>query len=274
MASALGSGKSFFGLPTKECRVYYLELDTPEPSIAARIQKLPAAPNVWWDFLPPLSLPYPSREEKAIFDKVEAEIKPDVVFINTLRKVHDLDDKDSRTAKVVYSFFQKQFPTAALVFVHHIRKRPQDPKFIDHEKEGFSGAKNWLNDAQAGLHLESFSGPKENLRLYHRKSQVSETLRPLPLLLGSDGTTLSSPLYQELLSTYEILNDPPVDEDGEDFLKGAELDVEIGRRLRISPATAKRRRLTIESGKFPGSRFFLSPEGMDQTTRGYESDLE
>lgn len=258
MAAAIGNGTSFFGLPvTPGKKVYYLELDTPETSIASRIKKLPAADNVWWDFLPPLSVPYLDEVTSKNFEIVQREVRPDVVFVNTLRKVHDMDDKDSRTAKLVYSFFQRQFPQAALVFVHHIRKRAQDPKFIDHSKEGFSGAKNWLNDAQVGLHLERFSGPKENLRLYHRKSQVSDLLRPLPLLLEKDGSALRSPLYDELVATYESLNDPPLHPGGEAFSK-AEFDFALARKLKISPATIKRRRLMVEGREFPGSRAFLS----------------
>lgn len=264
MASAIGNGMPFFGLPTRAAKVYYLELDTPETSIASRIKILPAAQNVWWDFLPPLSVPFLDEETSEIFRRVQGEIRPDVVFINTLRKVHDLDDKDSRTPKLVYTFFQKAFPQAALVFVHHIRKRPQDPKFIDHAKEAFSGAKNWLNDAQVGLHLEAFSGTKENLRLYHRKSQVSETLKPLPLTLGRDGSTLTSPLFDELLKTYETMHDPPLDENDNPLSAGA-LDVYLGKLLGVAAVTAKRRRLTILSGKFPGSRGFLESTFVDHT---------
>lgn len=266
MAAAIGNGTAFFGLPvTPGKKVYYLELDTPETSIASRIKKLPAAKNVWWDFLPPLSIPFLDEGTRASFEAVQRNVFPDVVFVNTLRKVHDMDDKDSRTAKLVYSFFQKQFPQAALVFIHHIRKRAQDPKFIDHAKEGFSGAKNWLNDAQVGLHLEKYSGPKENLRLYHRKSQVSDLLKPLPLFLKRDGSTLTSPLYEELLKTYEILNDPPTHEEEKAFSK-MEFDYFISKKLGTSPATAKRRRLSVEGGEFPGSRAFLADFGVSQPT--------
>lgn len=254
LASAVGSGTSFFGLPTKESRVYFLELDTPELSVAGRIQKMPPARNVWFDFLPPLSIPYVSPEEAGHFLWVQKEIRPDLVVVNTLRKSHDMDDKDSRTPKLVYSFFQKTFPDAAFLFVHHERKTPQDPRFTSQEREGFSGANAWLNDAQVGLHLERYDGlPKENLRLYHRKSQVSELLKPIPLRLGEDGTELRSPLFDEFLKTYEILNDPP-----EGISKNSLLDAYIAKALGVSERTAKRRRLSIISGEFPASRAFLS----------------
>jgi hypothetical protein len=211
-----------------------------------------------------LSVPFSDEEVRETFKAVQREIRPDLVFINTLRKVHDMDDKDSRTPKLVYSYFQKVFPQAALVFIHHIRKRPQDPKFLTHDKEAFSGAKNWLNDAQVGLHLESFGERKGELRLYHRKSQVSDTLRPLPLILTKDGSTLECPLFDELYKTYGILNDPPVDHDGLTIPK-KDLDIYLAGVLGVAPITAKRRRLAIESGLFPGSREFLADHASDHS---------
>lgn len=235
----------------------YIEVDTPEQLIAARLRTGPPAPNVWWEFMEPLSIPNVTPEQHTVLRRAKEEIQPDVVFVNTLRKVHDLDDKDSRAPKLVYSFFRHLFPTSALVFVHHMRKTAQDPKALVHEKEGFSGANNWLNDAQTGLHLEPFNGgeSKENLRLYHRKSQVSEVIRPLPLFLDTAaGATLTSPLYNELLAVYEHLNNLDLEEKP----KNGDLDIFLANKLGISASTAKKRRLDIEMGRFPGSRFFLS----------------
>lgn len=251
MCSAVGTGTSFFGLPTRPGRVLYVENDTPEQIVASRVRKISPAPNVWWLFLQPLSLPNVEPETKRILLKANDELAPDVVFLNTLRKLHDMDDKDSTTPKIVYSFFRKIFPRSALVFVHHVRKQSTDPRAVEHSKESFSGSNHWLDDAQVGVHLESYESPRENLRLYHRKSQASELLRPLPLRLHDDGSTLTSPLYDELLAAYTLLN-----EDEEDD-KGA-LDLKLSMMFGISPSTAKKRRLAIESGKFPNSRDFLA----------------
>lgn len=256
MASAIGRGTHFFGLPAREGRVLYVEVDTPEMLVAARLRSLVPAPGVWWEFMEPLSIPHVSPEQEAILRAAKEESQPDVVFVNTLRKVHDLDDKDSRAPKLVYAWFRHLFPTSALVFVHHMRKTNQDPKAIVVETEGFSGANNWLNDAQTGLHLEVFKGEaKANLRLYHAKSQVTEKIRPLPLFLDTgNGATLTSPLYEELLTTYEMLASG--DLSGE---SPGNRDLLISQRLSLSPSTAKKRRLDVESGRFPGSRRFLLP---------------
>lgn len=260
MARAVGEGGHFFGLPATEGRVLYVEVDTPEQLLADRLRLGKVAKNVWFLVMKPLSVPTLSEEEKQEFAEAKEEVKPDLVILNTLRKLHDLDDKESRTPKVVYGFFQHLFPKSTLLFVHHERKQNVDPRMLQHDQEDYSGSKAWINDAQVGLHLKphdskELGGEKKapNLNLFHVKSQVSEQLLPLPLYLEGDGTNLSSPLYEELLKVYEALG-------SEDF-EGVEkqvFDDAMGKALGVSPTTAKRRRLLIENGKFPGSRGFLS----------------
>lgn len=263
MARSTGSGESFFGLPTTKSRTLYLEVDTPEQSLVPRLKKIAPAPaGVWWEFLPSLSIPMASEEHRELLRSSQVEVNPELVFINTLRKVHDLDDKDSATPKIVYSFFQRAFPNAALVFIHHARKRPVDPRFTENDKESFSGAKNWLNDAQVGLHLETFTSQKESLRLYHRKSQVSDLLRPLPLKLWEDGTTLTCPLAEELRIAQKVMQSNR--ETPKDIL-----DAMIAKEIGTALGTAKRRRLTVLSGDWPRSRAFLAREkGVDDLENG------
>lgn len=261
IADAISRGTNFFGLPTRQANVLYIELDTPELSIADRLKKFECPPeNVWWLFSHPLSIPALPAKVREEFQKAREEIAPGLVVVNTLRKVHDMDDKESRTPALVYGAFQKLFPGAAFLFVHHTRKKALDPKLREVDKESFSGAKNWLNDAQVGLHLEVFRGRerKENLRLYHRKSQVSETLRPLPLLLHKDGTTISSPLYDEYERVYSLIN-----EHWTSSMKASDMDLLLARETGLGVGTCKKRRLDIEAGLFPGSRGFLGRAGED-----------
>lgn len=252
MAAAIGTGQSFFGLPTQAARTLYIELDTPEQVVQQRIRTKRPTPGVWWLFSQPLSIPYATPEQDELLAEAKEVAKPEVVFINTLRKVHDLDDKESKAPKLVYSFFQKRFPGAALIFVHHTRKTSTDPRAIANDKESFSGSNHWLDDCQVGVHLEPYDGADHNLRLWHRKSQVSRLMRPLPLKLGDDGVTMTSPLYDELLYVYEFMNSEEAER-----LPAQELDLKIAKRLNLSESTAKRRRLLIENGHFPGSRAFL-----------------
>lgn len=255
MAAAIGTGKSFFGLPAKAGKVLYIEVDSPEVVLASRIRKIPAAPNVWFLCLKPLNVPDTREEELDQLREAQNEVRPDVVFLDTLRKLHKLDDKDSTTPVTVYSFFQHIFPQAALVFIHHTRKTPTDTRMVENDKENFSGSMHFLDDAQVGLYLEKYDDAQGrfNLRLQHKKSQASELIKPLPLMLSKDGTALNSPLYDDMLTAYSLLH-----ESGQ---KGGDLDKTIANALKVSESTARRRRLLIEDGSFPSSRHWMEKEG-------------
>jgi len=258
MASSIGKGTSFFGLPSRVGRVLYIDVDTPENALAARIGKKPVAPNVWFYIAKPLGIPNIRKEVEDELKSLQKDIHPDVVFLNTLRKVHRLDDKDSATPVTVYEYFQHLYPQAALVFIHHTKKSPIDPRMKENKGENFSGSQHWINDAQVGLHLERYNDPRGrfNIRLYHKKSQISRRLRPVPLLLHQDGTTITCPLFEDMKTVYAMMNEREE--------KGGALDEVVAQELKISTATARRLRLPIELGQFPTSRHWLDPETGDE----------
>lgn len=260
LSKAIATDKGFFGLPTMKGTVLYMELDTPEVVLAPRLQLVPNPPGEVWFLIMPsgLSVPNLSGEQMEYLASVRDEIKPDIVFLNTLRKLHDMDDKDSRAPKLVYSFFQQLFPSTSLVFISHNRKISLDPKHVENSKEAFSGSKHWLDDAQVGLHLRVWNSKteKSNLMLYHVKSQASELIKPLPLLLHRDGTTLTSPKYDRLLAAYELLSE------GE--LSKGEMDIALATRFDLGVSTAKRDRLMVEHRLFPGTRAFMCQEDEEE----------
>jgi hypothetical protein len=198
MGRCIAEGEPFLGLPTQQGRVLYVEVDSPEQVTATRVKAggLRLSRGTFtFIFSPPLSLPMRPPDLERAFSMLES--KPDVVFVNTLRKIHDLDDKDSRSPKVVYTYFKKMFPTSALVFVHHERKTSSDPRAEALDSENFSGSMHWINDAQVGLHLKKSYGIETNRKLLHVKSQVTRLLSPLPMLLSRDGMTLTSELLKQ-----------------------------------------------------------------------------
>jgi hypothetical protein len=152
---------------------------------------------------------------------------------------------------VVYSFFQKLFPGTALVFVHHTKKTQVDANGSPgRAKESFSGAMNWLNDAQVGIRLGVYENESEgiNVRLTHEKSQVSDLYGPLGLYLSPvNGATLSCPKFEQLLRVYEFMNS-----DEGAALGGTKLDDALAALLGRSRSTALRLRHLVEQGAFPG----------------------
>jgi hypothetical protein len=198
MGRCIAEGVPFLGLPTQQGRVLYVEVDSPEQVTATRVKAggLKLSQGVFtFIFSPPTSLPMRPVDLERAFSQLP--MMPDVVFINTLRKIHDLDDKDSRSPKIVYTYFKKMFPTSALVFVHHERKDSADPRSQPLDSENFSGSMHWINDAQVGLHLKRSYGRGHNRKLLHVKSQVTRLLSPLPMSLLKDGMTYTSDLLEQ-----------------------------------------------------------------------------
>lgn len=252
LAAAIGRGDNFFGLPATKGKVLYLEVDTPPRLVHKRISGLDTAPNVDFLFLPPLSVPNPAPADAALLQRA-ADVEYDLVIVNTLRKVHDLDDKDATTPKIVYSYFQHMFPGTALVFVHHTKKVVIDSRGtrIGRDKESFSGSNAWLNDAQVGLYLQRYEHEKHhiNLRLHHEKSQVSELLGPMGLFLDPvDGVTMHCPKFEQLMQVYELLNSEP-------DTKPVALDEKIGAMFNCSRQYASRLRHQVIDGEFPGTKW-------------------
>ena len=187
------------GLPTQKGKVLIIELDTPARLVADRMQKLPGLPDgsvLDLLFLPPLSVPVLSPKDMGHLTAA-AQNNYDLVIINTLRKTHNLNDKESSTPAMVYGFYQRTFPGSALLFVHHSKKAQLNQSTGQYEQglseDTFSGAKNFLNDAQVGLQLRRFkhSAAGTNLQLRIEKSQVSAMYVPMLLRLEADGSNLS-----------------------------------------------------------------------------------
>jgi hypothetical protein len=244
MAAAIARGTSFFGLPCKPGKVLYIDVDSPENLLAARLPKENPPDNVLFLIRPGnLGAPNMRKEVEDQLREAQQEVKPDVVFFNTLRKLHRLDDKDSATPAEVYGFFRDIFPQASHVYVHHSKKTPPDPRHRVDPDETFSGSGHWITKYrdESGLF---------NLRLEHRKSQGTRKIKPLPLKLHPDGSTLTSPLYDRMLHIYTQMHEHPEEQ-------GKEFDTRVGKELGLSASTIWRARHSVIDGEFPRTRHWM-----------------
>lgn len=251
LCASISTGSPWFGLPTKQTPVLLIELDSTEHSTRRRLKKAkgPIPEDVHFCFLPCLNVPSPRPEHIEELQEILREVNPGLVIVNSLRKAHDLDDKDSRTVKLVYEWFVRFFAGRALMFIHHERKQNTNPDAVEDSRERFSGAMNWLNDAQVGLHLRKFDdGLKANLRLHHIKSQETELYKPMPLYLYEDGTNLKCSKFDELAAVRELMLE-------HQDLGASEMDKKISKFLNVSDRTARSRRSLIEKGLFPGPSY-------------------
>lgn len=240
LARCLGSGTPFFGHLTERGRVLYLEVDTPKMLIRERLRDagLMTAENVWWEFAEPFNVLKPGPVITRLKEAFMA-VRPDLVIVNTLRKVYAGDDVSSDMPKEVYGAFARLFPGATVWYTHHERKTRGglEAAEID-EREDFAGSAAWLNDAQVGLQLLRDPRPKDGdksalyVRLAHGKSQVSECLAPLHLILR-DGAHWSIASDDERAKVVSIWHGT----DGSNEVKRAAVMSGLG----ISRATAGRR---------------------------------
>lgn len=190
IAQCVSDGTPFFRLPVETTGpVLYLEIDTPERQVKPRLRLMDTvAKQVYMaNGYPRLNLMTNSSAEVIELMRAYQDIKPVLVIVNTLRKVHDFDQNVAETPNLVYSNLLSRFPDSALMIVHHDRKSSQTEDFGDPD-EKFSGSQSWANDATIALHLKSINKKERKLELVVTKSQVSATGSCLKMDLKDDGT--------------------------------------------------------------------------------------
>jgi AAA domain-containing protein len=201
---AVASGKPFLGLPTKQGPVLVIEADMPDPGFRYRFwdlhqtldPKLPIKTVVTpgFDSLHPTFKTEPLGQTLL---KLNQEFKPVLVIVDTLRKTHRRDERESSTPVEVYDYWQSTFPESAIQIMAHDRKVTVNAKGTrTPDEENFSGHQGWLNDAQSALHI-SLTG-QGTMKLEHTKSQVGELQKRLDvrLLPGGQGLELTSDTVQ------------------------------------------------------------------------------
>lgn len=245
-ARAIGSGEPWLGLPVSQGRVLMIETDQPEATVHTRIQPLSGLghDNVWFFTGQSLTVPNVHPEVMDELESARKLVRPDVVFFNTLRNTTLLPVEDGTTTRAVYGWARATFPGASLVFIHHPRKEAPAHVHVN-EDEMFAGNNAWRNDAQIALHLQKFEEKRGKVvrstaRLRHTGSQVSALYEPLPLRLGPDGATWSSPVWDELEAIRKLK--------AETGLEGHALDKAIAEAKIVgSVSTARTRRLKSEA---------------------------
>ena len=191
IAQCVSEGIDFFGYtPERTGNVLYVEIDEPLIVTKDRLAKLDPMPrNVHILGMKPFNIIQLGREDEELLRDAN-EHHPLVVLVNSLRKCHSMDDKDSATPSRVYGKWQGLFPESCLVFVHHDKKSDVvDGRRMESNDEDFSGSQAWINDAQVGLHLKSAPNARRTRQvvLEMTKSQLSALQDPLKLKLADDG---------------------------------------------------------------------------------------
>jgi len=204
LATTVSEGGDFFGHPVCETGpVLYIELDTPANLIHPRLVKLKrVGQRVFLAvFAKGLDILKPRDEDNERLQALNEKVRPVLVIVNTLRKSHTEDDKDSGVPFQVYTAWQTTFPGATLLVVHH-DKKDVVTRGKQNADQAFSGSGHWANDATIAFHLtrtgraskkaddEGKDYEKSRVTLKMTKSQVCdhEHFESLVLQLDTDGT--------------------------------------------------------------------------------------
>jgi RecA-family ATPase len=243
---AVATGTPFLGLPTTKGRVAFLEIDIPEvlfrQRFASRIGTLNDDTGIAWCFFPKpfncLAGNFHQTDEAKRLAEIESRFQPNLVIVDTLRKIYHGDERDGGIASQVYGTFQEFFPNSTIQFNAHNRKAPNEASG-NVADENFSGHQAWVNDAQSAIHVEK--AEQGRMRLKHTKSQYSDLFPSLTLKLSDDGCYVNSLDIERNEVIQKILAEVPKG------MKKAEVDEQIAKALKMEPRTARRYRTGFES---------------------------
>lgn len=197
---ALATGSALFGsYPCAKSRVLVVQADMPTVLYQERLQALPESAlsdniAVWLTENLPLDILTASRQYANIVAQARA-FAPDVVFVDTLRKTHALDENDSAAPDKVYGAWRTLFPSASLVFLHHARKVSSAPVSADVAvREAFRGSIAWAASADSIIAIRRVrkKGSKDWL-VQQRFVRTRGCEEPPPLLLRRNEALLLEP---------------------------------------------------------------------------------
>ena len=125
---------------------------------------------------------------------------PGIVFVDTLRKTHNLSEIDDQTPDRVYTAWRTLFPKAAFVFLHHSRKLPTSPDANKMIAEAFRGSGAWAASADtiiAQRRVKRANNPDWMTRLQFVRTRSCE--EPASVLLKLSASLLLEPVAETTL---------------------------------------------------------------------------
>lgn len=121
-------------------------------------------------------------------EKIRA-FDPDIIFVDTLRKIHHLDENTSQTVAQVYASLDRVFGgERAIALVHHANKPSGNPDYSRDEEDRARGSIAWLADADLGLFVDDFENPMSqgSVKISFPRIRFSEEMDPITCKLNRD----------------------------------------------------------------------------------------
>lgn len=157
LARAIADGEDFLGIyKTRQGKVCYLSVDMPLPAVQERAGRL------YHSILHPENVYMAVSDSPIDISKVRAsdswvrdinEFEPDLIIIDTLRKIHRMDEIDEQTVAVVHDSLARLFGgDVAICAVHHERKESESNR-TSPEEERAAGSGAWLDNGDFGIRV-------------------------------------------------------------------------------------------------------------------------
>lgn len=142
------------------------------------------------------------------------EFKPELVIMDSLRKVHEGDENDNAQPSKVYGAARKLFPEAALVFLHHTKKAPakwllKGEYEAIQEDESYRGAAAWINDADCAVLFHVEKRNQRMLRVVRARYTTDDILNEVVPFQFSESGLFVEPMQapgQVALANYRSEN--------------------------------------------------------------------
>jgi len=155
IALAVAHGDDWIGSKTEAGPVFYLQLDTSETVWRDRLWKLRECGT---DVTGPIFLVHPDdtpshmnileEDTQAWLREALRQIKPQLVIVDVVRKLHDLDENDSTAMKRVGNIIAEIFRGLSVILIHHSKKLDAQKPDLDLAQIG-RGSSYMMGDVDA-----------------------------------------------------------------------------------------------------------------------------
>lgn len=161
MARDIVNGSKLFGrYSCRAGRVCYFGVDMPLQMLQSRIQKLKPQIDEPENFLVAANdapIDITSVMQNADWVQSIRDFDPDIVFVDTLHKIHHMDENVSQTVAVVFRHLKRVFGRdVAILLVHHEGKDNPDPDINRKDSDLQRGSSAWLADSDLGVRIKNF----------------------------------------------------------------------------------------------------------------------
>jgi len=194
-------------------KVAYLQVDTPLLTQQDRVIRLQQTlglnpPELLW-LLNDSSIDiFTEIAEDAPWLQQLHDFQPDILIVDTLRKVHRMDENLSDTPVAVYAAFRSIVPVGCvLLYVHHEKKTHMDAR----QDEMFRGSGAWIDEADTALNLIRERGSKGR-RLEFPKTRTCDDQPPLHMAFNDDTLLLEASDPKEALLLDMMMKGLPRDQ--------------------------------------------------------------